>query len=141
MDIIKDLETEILALKTAIAKSSSQIATKIIRTTYNTGLRLVQSSTGYRANFKQMLYITLTSKNGQPFLATLTIKNQNFNNRTVNNERFSASGNTVSFSVWVYGNSDDVARLQRGEEVNLSYDINLIVSNDCNISTWYEVVG
>lgn len=119
--MIKNLEEEIIALKTATIKSAVQIATSITSTTYT--FNFYNNSTVTMAD--KLLQITATPINNIPMIAECTIQAANFSGREINIDRSYGGNNSITFTVYAYGNQNDRDIISGGGTATATYTFDI----------------
>lgn len=128
--LIKDLESEIIQLKTAQIKSATQIGTTVKSTTITFTFRAATSTTPSVTNY----LITATPTDDNPMLAMASVSPTNFDGRSVNIVRYAGAGTTIGFYLFAYGNQSDRDIISGGGTATATYQIDVTASSPFTLS-------
>lgn len=139
---IKDLEREILNLKTGYFKTATTISTTTKNTTLNFSLAL--DSLSGTISSSQRAIITLTTNNNTNMINACYLVGAtptNLDSRTVQIQRLRPINGTIRFGIAVFSqNQNDFNTLMGGGSVNLSYTIQAVGSSDFSLSISYKPI-
>lgn len=130
------VKNELLALKTATIRSSTQMAT--IAKSININFTLEKTPTGTSTTSTQNAIITAIPIISQPMLAQITENLSDLDNRRFITARLTGENNAIVFYVSILGNDNDLAIINSGGTVSLSYSLDVTATADFNISVRYE---
>lgn len=123
--MIKDLEAEILQLKTAQIKTATQIGTVVHSKQVTFQFRNASTTTPSATNY----VLKATPVDGQPMLASATVSPVNFDGRSVNIVRYAGVGATIGFYLFAYGNQADRDTISGGGTATATFQIDVTGSS------------
>lgn len=139
---IKELEREIIALKTSYVKTATTIAIATKTTTVSFSLTLDTLSGNVYGD--QRAIVTLTTNNETEMISACYIANMTpdtFDDRIVDIVRLDSDENTARFGVAVFSQSyEDWQTLYNGGSVSVSYTLQLVGSSNFSVSVSYNSI-